>query len=279
MNFHLKKCKVLSVNYKPSPFSGIFPEFLLCFEYFLGQNPLLVEESEKDLGVLINVKFNFNDHCTNLISKANQKFGLTKRTCSFVNDITRRRVLYLTLVRSQFEHCSPIWRPSSKTVLDKFEAFQKKCIKWILNEVDNSYFSYSNYIRKCREVSILPLAQKFDLNDLVLFHKIVYHLIPIELPQYLSFYDGNSRLRSCHHDKLSFICTLQPKGTSTELLDKSFFYRTHSSWNHLPLDIREITCNKMFKNKVTEHLWSQLLLTTDDPENVGHGDFELLGSQ
>ena len=72
-------------------------------------------------------------------------------------------------------------------------------------------------------------------------------------------------------------CTLQPKGTSTGLLDKSFFYRTHSMWNHLPLDVREITCNLSFKNKVTEHLWSQLL-ATDDPD-MGIGDFDLSGSQ
>ena len=175
------------------------------------------------------------------------------------------------MVRSQFEHCSPVWRPFLKTILEKFEAFQKKCIKWILNEVSSSYFSYSNYIKKCREVDILPLTQKFDLNDLVLFHKVVYNLIPLDLPQYLSLFEGNSRLRSSHHDRLSFVCTLQPKGTSTGLLDKSFFYRTHSMWNHLPLDIREITCNLSFKDKVTKHLWSQLL-SNEDPE-MGTGDF------
>ena len=114
-------------------------------------------------------------------------------------------------------------------------------------------------------MDILPLAQKFDLNDLVLFHKIVYNLIPLDLPDYLSLFDGNSRLRSSHHDRLSFVCTLQPKGSSTSLLDKSFFYRTHSMWNHLPLDIREITCNSLFKDKVTKHFWSHLL-TMADPE-------------
>ncbi len=174
-------------------------------------------------------------------------------------------------MRSQVEHCSPVWRPSLKTLLDKFEAFQKKCIKWILNEVSSSYFSYSEYIKKCREVDILPLAQKFDLNDLVLFHKIAYKLIPLELPEYLLIFDGKSRLRSTHQDRLSYVCTLQPKGMSTGLLDKSFFYRTHSMWNHIPLDIREITCNSLFKDKVTKHLWSNLL-SFEDPE-MGTGDF------
>ena len=43
-----------------------------------------------------------------ILSEANQKYGLLKRTCHFVNDTQRKRILYLTLVRSQFEHCSQI---------------------------------------------------------------------------------------------------------------------------------------------------------------------------
>ena len=72
-------------------------------------------------------------------TKASQQFGLTKRTCHFVKDFRRRRALYLSLIRSQFEHCSPIWRPVHKTMIDKLECFQKRCIKWILSEEFYSY--------------------------------------------------------------------------------------------------------------------------------------------
>ena len=46
-----------------------------------------------------------------LLTKANQKFGILKRTCHFVTCKNSRRVLYLALVRSKFEHCSPVWQP------------------------------------------------------------------------------------------------------------------------------------------------------------------------
>ena len=52
---------------------------------------------------------------TAALSKANQQFGLLRCTCHFINDFKRRSALFLTLVRSQFEHCSPVWRPSGKT--------------------------------------------------------------------------------------------------------------------------------------------------------------------
>ena len=64
---------------------------------------------------------------------ANQKYGLIRRTCHFVKDVQRRRTLYLTLVRSQFEHCSQVWCPTNnKTVIGKFENIQKKYIKCII---------------------------------------------------------------------------------------------------------------------------------------------------
>ena len=64
-------------------------------------------DSKRDLGVHVNKSFNFNEHC------------------HFVTNKNRRRVLYPALVRSQFEHCSPIWRPCGNTMIDKFEKFQK----------------------------------------------------------------------------------------------------------------------------------------------------------
>ena len=79
-----------------------------------------------------------------------------RRTCHFVQDIKRRRTLYLTLVRSQFEHCSPIWRPSNDTAMKKFESFQKRCVKWILSEEEHSYNS-ETYYANCRTLKILPI--------------------------------------------------------------------------------------------------------------------------
>ena len=263
MRFHPQKCKVVSVAHSPPPLMGILPN--IQYIYCLGDNPLDYVDNEKDLGVEINTKLNFNDQCNKILSKANQRFGMTKRTCYFVNDIRRKRALYLSLIRSQFEHCSPIWRPCGKTMLNKLESLQKSCIKWILSEDFIKYNSYNTYVHKCRQVNLLPLAKRFELNDLILFHKIIYNIIPINLPEYLSFFDGNSRLRSCHLDSLSIVSKLQPARFSKVYLNKSFFYRTHTEWNALPLQIRQILSPSLFKKEVIKHLWKFVL---DELENV-----------
>ena len=214
---------------------------------------------------------------TNAVGFWLKQFGLTKRTCSFVDDIRRRRALYLALVRSQFEHCSPIWRPTSKTNTQKFESFQKTCIKWILSEEHLSYQSYDTYIMKCKQVNILPLALKFDLNDLVLFHKIIHDIVPISLPPYLKLFEGQSRLRSTHLDELSYVSDLIPRGNSTVHLDKSFFYRTHSLWNALPYELREMEGVSVFKSNLVRHMWDSLVPKdwTDVNDNSCLDDFNL----
>ena len=258
MKFHPSKCKVLSIPGKKFS-KKCLPVPFIKFQYSLSQVPLDYTDSETDLGVVINQNFRFQDHITRLLSKANQKFGLLKRNCSFVRDEKRRRALYLALVRSQFEHCSPIWRPTNKTLLDKLDAFQKKCIKWVLSEELTSYHSFDTYVQKCRQVKILPLSKRLDLNDLMLFHKIVNEQCSQKLPDYLTRYTGNSRLRSCHHDSLSYIASIVQVHNNGSLLNKSFFYRTHSLWNTIPFEIRGHSCPVTFKSALKDHFWQELL--------------------
>ena len=272
MKFHPLKCKVVSVAIRLPPLLGILPN--IQYFYTMGGNPLEYADSETDLGLVINTKLNFNFQCDKVLTKAKQQFGLTKRTCYFVQDIKRRRALYLSLIRSQFEHCSPIWRPYSKTVLDKFESFQKRCIKWILSEEYIRYNTHATYILKCRQVNLLPLTSRFKLSDLILLHKVIYDLIPLKLPEYLTFFSGNSRLRSCHLDMLSLVSTIQSHTVTNIYLNKTFFYRTHTEWNALPLNIRQLSCPNAFKSELTKYLWKFVVTDieneSDDDEDQCH---------
>ena len=102
----------------------------------------------------------------------------------------------------------------------KFENFQKKYIKWILRKEELSY-SDKIYIRKCREVNnIIPLKYKFFLNDMVFFHEILCSRNPLQLPEYLNWYDGNSCLCSTYLDTLSFVSNLISRNTGTRNLEK-----------------------------------------------------------
>ena len=199
MKFHPSKCKVLSVSLeRPSQLPHI---------YSLAAIPLDYVDSEKDLEVWMSPKLNWNMQCDRIYSDACQKLGVVRRSGHIVIDYKRRRALYLSLVRSLFENCSIIWRPTTSSMTNKLECLQKRAVKWILSEEDLSY-PPDVYVRKCKKVGILPLHLKFDLNDLVFFHKIFYNILPVSFPEYLAVFQGTSRLRRSHLDDCSIVSSI-----------------------------------------------------------------------
>ena len=168
MRFHPDKCKILSIHHFHKIVFHELPFFLYPYE----MNNTLLDycNTEKDLGILINNKFNFKDHRNFILSKAINQFNLLRRTCHFVNNHSKRRTLYLTMIRSLFEHGSQIWSPASENT-EIFESFQKRCIKWILLEQYKSYTEL-DYLSKLTALKILLLCYKFIYSDLVFSIKL-----------------------------------------------------------------------------------------------------------
>ncbi len=153
-----------------------------------------------------------------------------------------------------------IWRPTTESEIQKFERLQKRAVKWVLNE---AYCRYSEreYLDKLKRLDILPVDLKFELNDMVLFHKIYYDMSVLKFPSYIV--KQNDELAWVHfqrqtrtfndNDRLKLKSTLTPK---VEAFKKSYFYRSLNFWNTLPLAIRSIESSSLFKVKVKDHLWS-----------------------
>ena len=59
------------------------------------------------------------------------------------------------------------------------------------------------------------------------------------------------------------VCDIIPKTTAsqdrtTNAFANSFFYRTHLSWNKLPLNLRQIASPGEFKTELKSHMWDRL---------------------
>ena len=253
MKFHPKKCKVLTSTLKKSPSD---------FAYHMCGVSLEKSKMEKDLGIIVSGNLGWNKHQNFVVAKASQKLGLLRRSCSFSKAIQNRKILYLAIVRSQFEHCSQIWRPTNNTQLSKFQTVQKRAVKWILGE-DFHHYSREEYLCKLKDLDLLPMTLKFDLNDLVLFHNIIYEYSIIHMPDYLIKKDHTNQVNNRYFtrqtrnfnssDRLKFKSTIVPR---VDAFANSFFHRTYLKWNKLPQAIREIEHTNLFKSKLKEHLWT-----------------------
>ena len=110
-------------------------------KYFhkLGGIKLQFANEEKDFGISgTSMKFTWEQQVDSLSNKSSPRLGVLKRTMHFVKCQKQRRASYLEVVRSQFEYCVQIWRPSSDSLNRKLERIQRRAVKWIVSEKNRS---------------------------------------------------------------------------------------------------------------------------------------------
>ena len=95
----------------------------------------------------------------------------------------------------------------------------------------------------------------------------MYKTIPVNIPDYLTLYSGDSRICRTNLDNLSFVSNIASTTTNIKNLNKSFSFRTHTLWNSLPFDIRNSMRLLQFKIKLAEHFWSIALPVNEQPEH------------
>jgi hypothetical protein len=281
MRFHPKKCKVVIVTSRAieSCVWSVFP--FQSFYYALNGIDLDVVESEKDLGVLVTSKIDWEENTLALCTKASSRLGLMKRTLHFVGDRKQKRAFYLSLVRSLFEHCSVVWRPTTSQMMQRVDGIQRRAVKWILGEQDHHY-SDVEYLSRLRDLDLMPMEAKFSYTDLVMFHNIYYDRSVVKLPPYIVPMTGADRgrfrsntrpperynqgessglpnihaRRNNRFDDMSLKCTVEAK---TRSFKSSFFFRTHILWNDLPTELKQQNDSALFQTSLKHLLWDVLL--------------------
>ena len=98
--FNASKCKVLTITRKKKP---------VIYEYTLGSKKLTRVDHEKDLGITTTTNITWDLHVNTVVAKANKMLGILKRTCTSITDVTIRRTLYLSLVKSRLLYASEVW--------------------------------------------------------------------------------------------------------------------------------------------------------------------------
>ena len=287
MKFHPHKCKVLPIAPIGKGLDNIWDQIFPCniFYYNLNGVELNYVESEKDLGIFVSKNLSWVDQILALYSKASSRLGLLKRTLHFSKCQKQKRVFYLALVRSQFEHCVQIWRPKADTYIEKLERVQRRAVKWILSELDHHYNDVE-YIKRLKDLDLLPLRYRFLLSDLTMFYKIYYNKTCIKLPEYYipvtnedfgrlrktikppDYLTRNQilnleKLRQTKNDSLSVKCMTEVKHN---VFRDSYFFRAIHEWNRIPVEIRSAPSIAVFEKDLTCYLWKQITEYEMEPD-------------
>lgn len=193
MTLNIDKCKSMSFHRKINP---------ILFDYSIGCTTITRVSEIRDLGVLFDVKLNFNRHIECAVSKAYSMLGFLKRICHEFRDPYALKSIYCAHVRSHLEYASVVWYPNYEVHMNLLESIQKKFVIYALRHLgwrrDN--YSLPPYINRCKLINLELLSRRRS-NSCILF---MYDLVmgKIDSPELLSLVNFNVPARIARNFEL-----------------------------------------------------------------------------
>ena len=134
--------------------------------------PIAPRNQQTDLGILVSSDLSWSQHIDKITSRAYKMLGLLRRTFSSSCNITTKKRLYISLVRSQLLYGSQIWRPLLHKDINPIESVQRRATKYILNDYASDYRS------RLVKLNVLPLSMLLELSDICFFIKSFKNISP-----------------------------------------------------------------------------------------------------
>ena len=98
----------------------------------------------KDPVILISSDLSWSDHISRITSRAYKILGLVRRTFASSNISTKKK-LDISLVRSQLTYGSQVWRPLLQKDINPIKHIQRRATKYILNDYTSEYRNQTNH--------------------------------------------------------------------------------------------------------------------------------------
>ena len=226
LKFNTDKCHVLTL--------GKFDKILHTHRYTLYGDELEHVFEEKDLGVIIDMELSFEEHMASKIKKANSIMGLIRRTFSFLDGETFKK-LYTSFVRPHLEYANPVWSPHLRKHIKMLENVQIRATK----QVDG--MQKMEYTERLQKLDLPTLEYRRKRGDMIQVWK---HFHTYEKSTLSPNFRPNPRTNRKHPYQLTWN---RSKDGAHGVQTNSFYFRVANDWNALPEDVAMAENIKTFK--------------------------------
>ena len=196
------------------------------------------------LGVCLDSLLSFDAHCNTVVRSSLFHYRALRHVCHLLS-ASDLCLASTTLVQSKLDYCNALLYSTSKRNLARIQRLQNSLARLTLR---------SNLGRSSSEclatLHWLPIAQRIDFKIATLTHSILSTGCPSYLSSNLNRYIPTRQLRSA--DKL----LLTVPRTHLAGTARSFGFSGPSVWNSLPLELRQITSNDLFRSRLKTHFFS-----------------------
>ena len=236
LRFNSDKCKVLHLGKNN-------PEYEYTIAHDGIEKQLNISVCERDLGIMVDTKLNFEEHIESTVKKARGLAGLTNRTISYkVREVMIP--IYKSIIRPILEYGNAVWSPHKRKYIDLLESVQKRFTKHIvgMNGLD--------YEDRLKKLCLPSLEFRRFRGDMIEMYKITHNLYDPETTNTLINY--NNSITRAHKYKLL------KQRVNTNHFQNFFTNRVINSWNNLPNEAVSATSLNIFKNYLDAHFRDQV---------------------
>ena len=220
-----------------------------CHYMFLGKNnttsnnefifnniTMPVSEEEIILGVTIDNKLTFAGHIRSLCRRASQKLAALLRVSNYL-DFDKRRLMFNSMIKSQFNYCPLIWMFCSRNSNTMINKVHERSLRVVLND---SSSDFKDILEKANETTIHVRNIQSLMTEIYKFDK---GLSPPIVKDLFKTRENVFNIRN-----------FQTFATNTKHTTKygteTITYRAPQLWNQLPDDIKSSTSLSVFRNKI-----------------------------
>uniref|UniRef100_A0A8D8PUX7 Uncharacterized protein n=1 Tax=Cacopsylla melanoneura TaxID=428564 RepID=A0A8D8PUX7_9HEMI len=139
--------------------------------YSINNNQLTRVNTKRDLGVVFQANFKFDQHINSIISAANRTLGLILRHSKFFDDFDTITTLYTALVRSKLEYAAIIWTPKHEFYVKNIEQVQKRFVRVLFLKLNGFYPAYPSAISYQTLLEALPMG---SLRNRRVFYQLTF---------------------------------------------------------------------------------------------------------
>ena len=196
-----------------------------CFEfiYYLNGIPLIEEDNQRDLGVIISNNLHPDCHISHIVKKANQRIGLIRRC--FTNLTSEKvSILYKSIVRPILEYGSTVWSPYLVKDIEALDKVQRRCTR-----ISNHPFH------------IEPLELRRRRQDMCEVYKYLHHSYKTNTD---NLFKLNTSITRGHNFKLT------KHFARTDVRKNFFSNRVVNYWNDLPSAVVSAPTLDSFKRRL-----------------------------
>lgn len=126
----------------------------------------------KYLGIMIDDKLRFKDHCEYMLKKIGKKTSFLNRIGQYVSIYTRC-VIYKTIIAPHFEYCATLLMDMGQTEVNKLQIAQNRAMRVILQ-----CSRYTKVEDMLRAVQFMSVKQRLHYNVCVFIFKAAKNLLP-----------------------------------------------------------------------------------------------------